>query len=257
MNRRDFVLGSVGAMLVPGPAPRGRILLVPAYFYPAGKGLKEWDRLIASGRKATILAIANPASGPGEKPDPLYAAVLTRADKAGIVLIGYVSTRYAKRPAEQIVEDMARWHRFYPEVRGFFLDEQASAAAKVPFYADLAAHARRILPGARIVANPGTTCEQAYLARKTADVFGLFEGPAAAFSGWRPPRWADDAPGDHVAAIVYDVPRPDAMHRVLAESRDRNVGMIYVTDARGENPYDRLPTYWEDEVKFIAGGERD
>ena len=255
MDRRRFIESSVAAWLVPAAVPPGRILLVPAYFYPAGKGLKQWDRLIASARKATIVAIANPASGPGEKPDPLYTAVLTRADKAGIVLIGYVSTRYAKRPAEQIVADMERWHRFYPQVRGFFLDEQASDAASVPFYEGLKVNARRMLPSARIVANPGTACEPAYLARQTADVFSVFEGAAPAFAAWRPPRWTADARGNQLAAIVYDVPRADAMRRVLFDSRMRNAGIVYVTDARGENPYDRLPTYWEDEVRFIARGE--
>lgn len=257
MDRRAFVQGSLASILIAPAAPPARTLLVPAYFYPAGKGLKEWDRLIASGRKAPILAIANPASGPGEKPDPLYTAVLTRAEESGIVLIGYVSTRYAKRPAEQIIDDLRRWPRFYPQVRGFFLDEQAGAAASVPFYENLAVHARRILPKARIMANPGTTCEAAYVARKTSDVVCLFEGPASGFPAWKPPRWTADVPADHFAAIAYDVPRPDAMHRILREWRAKRFGVVYVTDARGENPYDRLPGYWEDEVQFVAGGERD
>jgi catechol 2,3-dioxygenase-like lactoylglutathione lyase family enzyme len=256
MNRRDVLRTSLGTMLLSSQPPPQRTILVPAYFYPDGDRLKEWNRLIASARKAPIVAIANPASGPGEAVDPNYTAVLAKASKAGIDLVGYVSTRYAKRSAEAIVADMERWRRFYPQVRGFFLDEQASDAANVRFYEDLAIKARRILPGGQIAANPGTTCEKAYVARNTSDVVALFEGPAPGFTDFKAPGWAGDVPPSRFAAIVYDVPSPDAMRRVLRESRTKGFGVVYVTDARGENPYDRLPTYWEDEVKFIASSDR-
>src|SRR6266511_2045748 len=56
-------------------APRVR-LLVPAYFYPAGPGLKEWERLIAASARVPIVAVVNPASGPGKEADANYVKVL-------------------------------------------------------------------------------------------------------------------------------------------------------------------------------------
>src|SRR5687768_16366735 len=74
-------------------------LLVPAYFYPAGKGEQKWDKLIAAADRVPIVAIVNPASGPGRRADPNYTAILERAAKAKrLTLIGYVTTSYAKRP---------------------------------------------------------------------------------------------------------------------------------------------------------------
>ena len=72
-------------------------MLVPAYIYPAGDGLREWGRLIDAASKVEIVAIANPDSGPGNERNLDYAAVFTEASSRGITLVGYISTDYAKR----------------------------------------------------------------------------------------------------------------------------------------------------------------
>ncbi len=54
-----------------GKRPPKLSLWVPAYYYPNGPGLREWDRLIAAARLVPIVAIANPASGPGDHVDGL------------------------------------------------------------------------------------------------------------------------------------------------------------------------------------------
>ena len=59
------------------PTPRLQ-LLVPAYFYPSGPGMKAWQHLMADSAKVPIVAIANPSSGPGELEDPGIAGSSTR-----------------------------------------------------------------------------------------------------------------------------------------------------------------------------------
>jgi hypothetical protein len=228
------------------PAPRCR-LLVPAYFYPAGEGLKDWDRLLASGAKVPILAVVNPASGPGEKADPAYTKLLNRAKKApGVTLLGYVSTRYGKRPAADVRADIDRWLRLYPQVRGLFLDEQASGAGQADYYAALYAHARarKLRP---VVTNPGTACAEAYLARPAADVACLFEA-GEGFAGFRPPAWAVRYGAGRFAALAYNVKEAGQMRKYLAAAQERRVGLVYVTDGAGANPWARLPAYWDEEV---------
>src|SRR5207248_2165984 len=55
----------------PVDAPRLR-LLVPAYFYPGGEGLAEWERLLNAPDPAAVVIIANTASGPGKVADPNF-----------------------------------------------------------------------------------------------------------------------------------------------------------------------------------------
>src|SRR5262245_7673217 len=122
-------------------APAALQLLVPAYFYPAGDGLKEWDQLIDAASRVPIVAIANPASGPGEKTDENYTRVLRRAADAGITIIGHVSTSYGKRPRPEVEADIDRWLEFYPGIKGFLFDEQASGADLIDHYMSLGRHA--------------------------------------------------------------------------------------------------------------------
>src|SRR5205823_4728001 len=99
-----------------GPAvavgePRMR-LLVPAYFFPGGPGRADWERLLESPDPASVVVIANPASGPGVAYDRAYAEVFGRARRRGLAVIGYVATRYGKRPADEVKADIDRWVRF-------------------------------------------------------------------------------------------------------------------------------------------------
>jgi hypothetical protein len=67
-----------------------------------------------------------------------------------------------------------------------------------------------------------------------------------------PPDWAARLEPAQVAVLLYDVPR-DAWKRALAELARKRAGYVYVTDASGANPWDRLPSYWDEEVAAVAG----
>lgn len=242
----------------PGPAPEPARLtiLVPAYFYPAGKGLSDWDRLIASADKAPIVAIVNPASGPGPKADPNYVALLDRAaKKRGLTLVGYATTSYGKRPVAEVEADLARWLKLYPQIRGFFLDEQASGPEALDHYVTVYRAARRLMPKGLIISNPGTNCVEGYLTRPTTDVACLYEGHDD-FTKVSTPGWARSLPPSRFAALPYKVATPDAMRQAIRHALSRRFGYLYVTDASGANPWDRLPSYWDAEVETIAAFNR-
>ncbi len=41
------------------------------------------------------------------------------------------------------------------------------------------------------------------------------------------------------------------MKNRLRQAHERRLGWIYITDDRGNNPWDRLPSYWDAEVKEL------
>ncbi len=153
-------------------------LWVPAYYYPFGPGLREWNRLIASAKVAPIVAIVNPASGPGDNVDTNFATVIPRARKAGITLVGYIGTQYTRKPLDHVKREIDTFLRFYPELQGFHFDEQSSDAKGVNYYAELYRYTRERIPGALVLTNPGTACDIAYAARPAADAICLFENGA-------------------------------------------------------------------------------
>ena len=147
-------------------------LWVAAYYYPFGKGLHEWERLMKSARRAPIVAIVNPNSGPGTMPDTNYVAIIRRARKAGVKLVGYVGTQYTKKPLHVVEAEVDTWVRFYPRIQGIHVDEQSSDAAHADYYVKLYQYIHAKIPDALVLSNPGTSCAPAYLSRPAAD--GIF-----------------------------------------------------------------------------------
>ena len=230
--------------------PRLR-LLVPAYFYPAGDGAKEWDRLFAASAHAPIVAIVNPASGPGKKADPNYVKLLERAKRfEKFTPVGYVATTYGQRALEEVKADVDRWVEMYPGIRGIFFDEQASGADRVAYQAALYKHVRA-KPGLKLVlSNPGTVCDEKYLSQSATDVACLFEGPKpfdpAAF-----PKWVAKYSPGRVAVLSYKIGTVKEMRECIRVAGEQKIGYYYVTDAEGANPWDRLPRYWDEEVDLV------
>jgi serine/threonine protein kinase len=244
----------------PAPAgadtpPRLR-LLVPAYFYPAGEGLKHWDRLLEAPDPTSVVVIANPDSGPGKVTDPNFVRVIERARQKGFMVIGYVSTVYAKRPIEEVKADIDRWVLFYPGVRGMFFDEQASAAEPISYYEAVYRHARKERRLDLVINNPGTICAEEYLARPAADVECLVES-GKEFGSYHPPPWATGYPALRFAGTLFGNDDVTKMKQYVLEMVAKRVGYCYITDGKEPNPWNRLPRYWEAEVEVVQQVNRE
>lgn len=245
-------LAVLGMVEGAGPVKSPTGLLVPAYIFPAGEGLKAWGHLIAAADRVPIVAIINPASGPGKQVNEEVKAVFERARRSKLTLVGYVPLSYAKRPVAAVKADIDQWLALYPGILdGIFFDEQPSGAESVPYVGECFAYARQRIKDARIVSNPGTTCAPEYLALPGNPIICVHEnktGPDA----YQPPPWAARFGADQVAVLLYDVPAGAAWKRALRELVRKGAGYVYVTDDSGANPWDRLPTYWVEEVAAVA-----
>ncbi len=156
-------------------------LLIPLYHYPANVHTNEvFNRLIdlkKSFPTVPVCAIVNPANGPGTGDlDQNYVKAIDRLRGAGVVTLGYVSTRFAAQPAEQVQRDIAAWRTRYPKVNGLFLDEMANKAddSTIQYYlqATSAGHDASFWP---VFANPGTATPEPFFAKSAADFFVIHE----------------------------------------------------------------------------------
>ena len=230
--------------------PQVRIL-VPAYFYPSGKGLEDWKRMMRAASQVPVVAIANPASGPGTSPDPVYKDAIDRARSSrrdGDRLRGH---RLRPPPPRGRGCGCKRWLRFYPGLQGIFLDQQRATPHTSPDYEALRDAIRKRLADAVIVTNPGTDSAAEYVTRRAADVVCLFENHEG-FDAVHRPDWSRQ----HHARTVRRPPLrgrrpfPDA-DTIVRKAVREGIGYLYVTDAFGRNPWDRLPAYWEHEVAAV------
>jgi hypothetical protein len=226
-------------------------LLVPAYFYPAGPGLLAWKRLLEAASKIKVVAIVNPDSGPGDRRNADYSSILQAAKDKGMRVVGYVSTGYGKRPLPEVKLEIARWVDLYPQINGFFLDQQSIDARDVVFYTEIRNDARQKIKDALVINNPGAICDVSYFARGVSDVtciFATFEGfdqlsPPAQFWQYNPSRFA---------ALPYQITDAKTMRLVISDALVKRIGYLYISDAaKGSNPWAQLPAYWDEEVEAV------
>ena len=225
-------------------------ILVPAYFAPRGNGLADWDKLLGASDRIPIVAILAPAVGPGKRPDPDYVKLLKRAEKTGIVLIGYIHSSYTKRSIQDLKADVDTWIRFYPGIQGIFVDEQSARREHVTYYGELRRYVREVRGLKLMVSNPGLVCSREFFSRHASDVICIYENHEA-FGKIPLPDWAATHPSVDVLLLPHNVGLPEQMAEWIALAVEKKFRYIYVTDDTGNNPWDRLPVYWDKEVDAV------
>lgn len=228
--------------------------MVPAYFEPRAGG--DWDRLATAAQRVPLIAIVNPASGPGSAANPQYVRAIQNVRRAGGRVTGYVSTAYGQRAAARVKEDILRYRQFYT-LDGYFLDEMGNdgSAASLSYYGDLREFIQRLDPASHVTGNPGTTTQESYLTRPTADTLVTFEN-GTGYPGYVPSAWTKKHPSHRFCHLLHSVRDPSALTNAVRLAQARNAGFLFVTDDVLDNPWDRLPTYWDAEVNLVEDANR-
>jgi hypothetical protein len=209
-------------------------LLVPLYVYPAHG---SWQPLIAAKQaspEVPVLAIVNPASGPGKRTDPNYVNGISALRAVSVLTLGYVPTLYGKRSYEEVTNDIDAYSKLYGRTfDGIFIDEMAKT--DVVYYKNIKSYAKQ-KDFSRVIGNPGTDIPEGYIG-EAADVFVIYENagnPSITFlDGWHS-AYAKQTWG----FIAHHVPALDVS--LIARAKDQ-VGLLYLTDAN----YHAFPPYLE------------
>jgi hypothetical protein len=188
------------------------------------------------------------SSGAGSSPDPNYQAAAKRARAAGITLVGYSATDYARRPAAAVEMDVSHYKSWYG-VTDIFLDEVSSNDSGLAYYQQLSDHIRDTNPGSVVILNPGTYPSEPYMS--IGDTVLAFEGTYAEYLRLAVPGWVDDYPAAKFAYVIYGAPE-SRLASAISTARREHVGYIYVTPDSGANPYGSLASYWARENAIIA-----
>ncbi len=231
--------------LRPGSGARCEEISVPAYFYPGA----AWTSAIDSHPAPAIMILDITSSGAGSAPNRAYAAAVARARAAGIKILGYAATGYARRPVAAVEADVRHYRAWY-HVTGIFLDQAAAGTGELPYYQKLTGYIRHRDPGAVVMLNPGTYPDRRYMA--LGDVVLAYEGSYARYATLRVPAWVDRYPAARFSHVVYATPG-SRLAGALRLALRRHAGYVYVTDKAGRNPYRSLPRYWAAEDAYAAG----
>jgi hypothetical protein len=261
-----------------GPA-RSQGVIVPANFYPTGGGTGDaWGRLISTtrwlqangtGGYRNLIAVGNPASGPGAVRDPSYARAFRKLRAAGGKVIGYVSTRlpdaeqtgppWKLRPWLEIKASIDNWVALYGDrIDGIFIDEfHGFEAGNIPNYSEPKTYLSlyqdvywlvRTHHGLSIaVANPGISFAAGDAnpdAAWVADAFILHENAYADSGSYTLPLWTSTpAHSSKAGVLIHAMPAGNerAAVRTVRSAKRKGVRWLYVTDDVLPNPWDTLP----------------
>ena len=210
-----------------------RGLIIPAYFY----NQSLWDKVANANIEEIV--IVNPANGPGSLVDENYVNFIKDLVNNYKKPIGYVYTKWGDRDIELVKDDIDTWLRLYPEIQGFFVDETSNNATKIDYYKDIYNYIKS--KGKYfVVLNPGTMPNTAYFS--IADNIVVYEGDVKNL-----PNEACKSYADKSSIIVYGA--DEAEMREIVSSK--HCEFMYITDDNNTNPYDSLPSYFDEEIDVL------
>ena len=229
-------MGGAGGTATPVASPSGTI--VPLYTDPDHS---SWAALVAA--KAAhptvgIIAVINPNSGPGSSAQADYTAGIAKLIAANIRVIGYVGTGYTAKTPAAVKAEMDRWKMYYPTLQGIFFDEQSNKAEHVAYYRDLSQYAKaRGL--SYTVGNPGSDTAESFVGAMDMMLIDESDGlpPLSRLQGWH---------ANHAASNFGIIPYATAMDAAFVREARKHVGYIYLQNDDLPNPWDTLPSYFDD-----------
>jgi spherulation-specific family 4 protein len=230
-SARQMPANTPSPITTPTPSSARVGLIIPMYMYPG----PAWDQVVSqklSHPRVPMLLIANPEDGSGSASNQDYNAAITKAQSAGIRVLGYVYSAYGQRPAQDIESEISNYNRWY-HVDGIFIDEMATNNSA--YYQGLTAYAHglHLLP---VVGNPGVDAP----ANAGTDIINYFEHagyPGLEFLA-QPEHARDPAMWSYMSGQVpFDF-------GVIASTLPY-VKYLYATDDAEPECYCRLPSYFQ------------
>lgn len=126
-----------------------------------------------------------------------------------------------------------------------------AASSQLTYYRNVYNYIKGLSGHYWVVGNPGTQIDQQYLDIPAADALVNFEGTQRIYRHVEFADWVYDEPANQFGHLVYKTRNARAMRNVIRNALQRNAGMVYVTNDELNNPWDTLPSYWEQEVRCI------
>jgi Spherulation-specific family 4 len=237
-------------------------ILLPLYIYPNwyDKNNYVWKQVITAAQKVPIVAIINPNNGPDRSPpNSDYQQGIKDLHQAGVKVIGYVPSNYAKRDLQAVEADIDLYIKYF-NVEGIFIDEATSTQEKVGYYQQIYRYIKSRSNSIHqhdlsVIVNPGMNIEEECVDRSIADTIVIFENYQKVWNDYRPPAYLKKYAPQRFAALIHTTANRKLMKSTLDRAVEFQFGYIYITndstDNTNHNPWDALPEYWQAEVNYI------
>ncbi|HSB57648.1 MAG TPA: spherulation-specific family 4 protein, partial [Nitrosopumilaceae archaeon] len=210
-------------------------IMIPLYSYPTSTA---WSNVIAAKNahpSVPIVAIINPNSGPGTSQNQAFVTGIQKLKDAGIIVLGYIPTKYAVRSSASVMHDIDSYKSWYA-VDGVKFDEMTNTVGYETYYSNLSDYAKSI-GLAMTVGNPGADVPPSYIG--IVDNLTIFENgflPTLSYLG----GWHTNYDKSNFSSESYAIPTLD---QTYVSSASQYLGYIYLTDDNLPNPWDTTSSY--------------
>jgi hypothetical protein len=218
-------------------------MVVPAYWEPDA----QWDKIIADAPTVGMI-IFNPQSGPGTATDPAYTTALAKAQAAGIIVLGYVSTQYGARAQADIEADVNGYYSLYTPSGIYFAEgpTETGCDSLQAEYSQLTALARSHDSKAYVAI--GTRFCPTYIT--FSDLIVEFAETWSSYQSFVTPSWMPGNSASRFIHFVSEVP-PDQASHALSMAIGFGAGWVFATDGTLPNPWGALPSYYDQELAAL------
>jgi hypothetical protein len=228
--------GATGGSAGTGTASAGATI-VPLYTDPTDR---SWSAIVTAALAhptVQVVAIVNPADGPGSAKSADYVTGIATLQAANIKVIGYVATGYGSHSIASMQAEIDTWKSFYPQVQGIFFDEQSNDPADVAHYQTLSQYAKS-KGFTYTVGNPGTDVPAAYIG--AVDTMLIYESDGLpSISSLQ--AWSAYAPSNFGI-----IPYKCSMDAAFVKQARQYVRYVYLQSDDLPNPWDSLTTFFGD-----------
>jgi len=224
-------------------------ILIPLYIYPNKDAWKDLIDIKNRHKNASITAIVNPNNGHFREEDTNYTTAIQELVDANIKVIGYVSTQYGDRDANDILEDIDAWRDIYKNsgVSGIFFDETSTDGDFLDYYRDLTNGAKDRGFNFTIL-NAGITTDQSYIDSNIADIVVTYESTYTDLINNPPQTYNSPTKDTQLSILVYAMDG-DKVDDLISIAREHKFSYIYFTeDGVSGNPWNTISEYLEEEV---------
>jgi spherulation-specific family 4 protein len=222
----------------------GTGIIVPLYTYPTSS---TWDEVInikTDYPSVPIIAVINPADGPGSYQNSDLVSGIGNLHSAGITVLGYVNTHYGSRSSHSVKKDISTYISLY-NIDGIFFDEMSNTEGNEHYYQSLSNYAKS-LGFTFTIGNPGADVPSSYIG--TVDNIVIYEDSGlpniSDLEGWHA-----SYDKTNFSIIAHSV---DSLDKSFVSEASNYVGYMYITDNRMPNPYHSLPSYFDELASVLS-----
>lgn len=210
-------------------------VIIPLYASPSSPAWAAIAKAKIAYPAIPFVVVINPNSGPGKAEQASYASGIAMLQKAGVVVLGYVCTKFGAEPISSVEANMSRYASWY-HVNGIWFDNMASHIGHEDYYASLTSYAVS-LGMSMTVGNAGVAVAPTYIG--TVSFINNYENPSLPTSAYLDSLGSSKT---DFTMLAYDIP---TLNSTFVAEAAKHVSYLYITNLPGPNPWTGLPTYFD------------